>query len=127
MQQQYPTESKFLTGLEVDELPNGRWMLTQPLLYFSKLLSRGVNTPAGFDTDFCSVPRLPFVYAWLGNKFPKAGTTHDFIYRFKLFPRSVADSVLREASIVEGASRWEAFCMWSAVRVFGGRFYGGQG
>ena len=98
-------------------------VLLENLFFYSETFQKTFLIPAGFDTDYCSVPRLPFIYSWLGNRFKKSGALHDYLYRTGLVVRSDADLLLREAVQAEGATVFEAFLMWAAVRMFGSQFY----
>jgi len=40
-----------------------------------------VTVPAGFYTDWASVPRLPWVYMKYGNTGHEAALVHDYLYR----------------------------------------------
>lgn len=116
--------SKFLTDLDAKELPNGHWQLTEPLEYLSSYLRKKIIVPTGFITNFMSVPRWPFIYAWLGDKYRRAGALHDYLYQSRLVTRWQADSELVDAMISLGASMIEALACWSAVRIAGGDRYG---
>ena len=119
--------SAFLTQLEVEEVKDddpaqdGRstWRLTADLVYQSDLLGRLVTVPAGFVTDFASVPRLPVVWYLAGGTDQKAAVVHDFLYHSHDVSRAEADAVLREASAVNGQPWWRRNLMWAGVRLFG--------
>ena len=113
---------RFLNTLQVKQLPDERWELTQPLTFYSSF--GFVSIPAGFDTDFCSIPRIPFVYSWLGNRFQAAGAIHDYIYRYKMFPRWICDAILCEAAEALGATPVEQDVLWAGVRLGGWMYYG---
>lgn len=95
--------AKFLTLLKSTEQLDGRHILDAPLLFYSAMLGKTETVEEGFDTDFCSVPRLPFLYALLGDRFHKTGALHDKTYRYALYPRSICDLLLREGIIAEGS------------------------
>lgn len=114
--------SAFLTPLdcrEVDEF-GGLWELLAPLAYDSEILGGMVSVPAGFITDFASVPRLPFLYLSEGGKGNKAAVIHDWLYSSQSVDRKTADSVLEEALIASGYSSFTAGIFYAAVRVGGG-------
>lgn len=113
----------FLTDLDctlVDDR-DGLWRLDAPLVFFSEVADGKIEVPAGFTTDFASVPRLPLIYALYGDRNRKAATLHDYLYRNKTHPRSICDAVFREAMRADGESWPVAFAMWLGVRV-GGAF-----
>jgi hypothetical protein len=114
--------SSFLTTLDCRETNEfgGLWTLLAPLAYDSDLLGRIVTVPAGFVTDFASVPRLPIFYLAEGGKGNKAAVVHDWLYSSQAVDRKTADQVLREALICSGYSRATAAVFYAAVRIGGG-------
>lgn len=122
-------EPRFLTKLQVtllDSRGNGAWELLAAFIYLTDLLENVVVVPAGFVTDFASVPRLPFVYSLLGNVGHEAAVLHDWLYSPKCEQkrtRAQADAVLREAALLAGVPEYKAQLMWLAVRMFGWQFY----
>jgi hypothetical protein len=118
--------SRFLTPLqvqEVDEFAN-QWKLLAPLRYQSDLLGRVVEVPAGFVSDFASVPRVLGVYDLEGGKCNSAAVVHDLLYTRgsvgeMSIDRATADAVLREAILASGYGRITAALFYAAVRAFG--------
>lgn len=118
--------SQFLTKLEVavaDNTDDGRWIVTQPLIYQSDVAKQTFIVPRGFQTDMASVPRLPLVFLLAGDTSRQASVVHDFLYSTHTVSREVADSVLREASAVTQVPAWRRWIMWAGVRVFGGSYW----
>lgn len=56
------------------------WVLTEDLLFYSLALNCWLIVPKGFRTNFASVPRLPFVYWYCGDRCWEEPALHDFIY-----------------------------------------------
>lgn len=115
--------SKFLTELQVEnatEWDDGTWRLTAPLVYQSDVAGKTFTVPAGFVTNFASVPRAPVIFMLAGGKANEAAALHDALYTFHWVPRSMADAVLREASAVTGVPWFTRQVMWLGVRLFGG-------
>lgn len=118
--------SKFLTGLQVELVSDatnsgrGTWRLTAPLVYQSDVAKQTFTVPAGFETDFSSVPRTPVAFLLTADSAHEASVVHDALYSFHWVPRDVADEVLREASLVSGVPAWRAALMFYGVRLFGG-------
>jgi hypothetical protein len=111
----------FLTPLdtrEVDELA-GLHEVLAPLVYRSALLGRTIAVPAGFVTDYASVPRILGVYDLAGGKCNKAAVIHDWLYSTQCVDRKTADEVLREAILASGYSPFTAGVFYAAVRVGG--------
>jgi hypothetical protein len=82
-----------------------------------------IDVPAGFETDFASVPRLPLTYALLGAYGHAAAVLHDHIYTTGALPRLDADRVFRNALRSSGIARWRAWIMWAGVRAGGASRY----
>lgn len=113
--------SHFITGLHVEQLSDERWRLLTNLVYYSHKLQRSITVPAGFVTDFASVPRLPFVFWLAGGKATKAAVVHDFLYRKESgVSRAEADDIFAEAMDASGQPAWRRGLMWAGLRV-GGR------
>lgn len=116
--------SRFLDPLEV-RLVSERfsvWALSAELRYESDLAGL-ICVPAGFQTDFASVPRIPVIFDALGDIAHAAAVLHDYLYSSGEKSRRIADGVLREAAITSGVLPWKAWLMWSAVRLFGRSHY----
>lgn len=114
--------SVFLSKVVVenaDANDDGNWVLVQPLIYQSNVAKQTFTVPAGFETNFASVPRIPFVYDYAGGRANEAAALHDFLYTTCPVTRSMADAVLREASILTGVGVWRSNVMWLGVRLFG--------
>ena len=107
---------QFLTTLKTEQVTEGtltrkaQFKLTASLIYESHTLGQAIIVPAGFITDFATVPRLPILYALLGNLGNAAACLHDFLYTEPHTPmksgctpvtREIADKVFQGA-IVDG-------------------------
>ena len=127
---------KFLTKLDVEQVEDtgeegrGTWKVLSPLQYQA---DSGVIycVPEGFITDFATVPRIPFVFDTLGDRGNLAATLHDWLYTpgpvTKLCPiatRLMADSLLREALVAQGCSKFTALLFFIGVRVSGASHWG---
>ena len=117
--------SRFLTKLQVEEIDDGRWRLLANLAYSSNLAGV-VIVPAGFETDFASVPRVPVAYWLFGDVAHEAAVIHDYLYSTASVPRRIADKVLLEAMEVTGIASWRRLPIYWAVRQFGGSHYNNQ-
>lgn len=117
---------QFLTKLDVEQVTDvgeqgrGSWSVTEPLVY---LTDSGVKytVPTGFVTDFASVPRLPIVFLFFGDRANESATLHDYLYTkpHDGLTRAQADSILKEASLSQGVSAWVAWALYLGVRVGG--------
>jgi hypothetical protein len=114
--------SAFLTELRVENasvLDDGKWRLTAPLVYQSDIADQTFTVPAGFITDYASVPRAPLVYWLCGDTSTLASVVHDWLYTEHPVTRDVADAVLKEASLLTGVPKWRSWLMWAGVRLGG--------
>lgn len=79
-----------------------------------------IVVPAGFRTDFASIPRL--LWPLIGHpagRYAQAASLHDWLYRNHLVSRAEADRIFREAMGTLGVPAWKRSLMWAAVRVGG--------
>jgi Protein of unknown function (DUF1353) len=105
---------------QVDEDPEfKRWELQEPLCYRGQRDEWTV--PAGFCTDFASVPR---VVTWLiprYGRYTKAAIVHDFLCGVEVplgrMSRADADGVFRRALRELGVAFLRRWLMWAAVRL----------
>ncbi len=110
----------FLTRLNVmlvDDRANdgrGSWILTTPLVYEC---ADGIQyiIPAGFVTDFASVPRMPFAFLLTGDTAHRPAVLHDWLLQKMPIPRTRADDLFYEAMRSVGMPEWRAGMMYRAV------------
>ena len=103
----------------VDVAESGQWILKDEAIYHSDLVGT-VTVPAGFKTDFASIP--VWVPRWLcdpAGDSRKGAVIHDFLVRKAKTrsERAVYDHVFREACKVSGVPGWKRWMMWCAVRL----------
>lgn len=83
--------------------------------------------PAGFETDFASVPRLFWtVIGHPAGRYAQAAVLHDWLYSTQAVSRARADALFREAMAVLGVPAWQRWTMWAGVRVGGWAAYEGR-
>lgn len=102
----------------------GTWALLQGFTYCHRD-HICYHVPAGFETDFASIPRLFWNLLPPTGTYGKAAVIHDFLYRTPTVPvtRAEADQVFRDAMKDLGVSSFTRTLMWSAVRSFGSRAF----
>lgn len=91
--------------------------------FLVKVMDHTLVVPAGFVTDFESVPRLPVVYALFKNRAPKSATLHDWLYSTRVMPRATCDEIFLAAMEREGIPWWMRRAMYLGVRVGGAKAY----
>lgn len=111
--------SGFLTDLDVRKIGANRWRLTSPLRY-EVAPSRIIEVPAGFYTDFASIPRFMYLTTPPIGAYDAAAVLHDYLYFAQATTRAQADGIFRQAMADSGVSTYTRTKMWLAVRVFGG-------
>ena len=111
--------NRFPNPLQAELQPDRKtWRLLAPFSYLAP--GHGLITvPAGFETDFASVPRWPLAFALLGSYGHAAAVIHDWLYTTGELSRPDADRVFHEALRSSGIARWRAWLMWAGVRVGG--------
>ncbi len=112
-----------LRAEKVNEAGSGgraRWLLLEPLRYRSDLLGRVIEVPAGYETDFASVPRLPLAYLLAGDTGHAAAVIHDYLVDTMVTDAAswdMAADVFREALRDEGLPSWRVGLMATGVRM----------
>lgn len=94
-----------------------RWQLSAPFEFVADGIAYQV--PAGFYTDFASVPR--FLHPLLNPYELGCGPIpHDFGYFTGLMSQSYWDEVFAACMALDGISWWRRVAAYNAVRTFGG-------
>ena len=78
-----------------------------------------IVVPAGFETDFASIPRALWVIEPPLGEAGKAAVLHDFLYETGERDRVAADRIFLEAMAVLEVPWWKRSLMFRAVRMFG--------
>ena len=118
------TDYKIVKPLRTERLGNKLWKLTLDFVvgYNNVVLS----VPKGFITNGASVPRM---FWWLcapmAGPFGEAAVIHDYMYskQSHCIDRKAADRVLRDIGRENGANIIRANLVYSAVRMFGWKFW----
>lgn len=76
------------------------------------------EVPAGFVTDFDSVPRIPFFYDVFKGRTISAAIIHDYLYS-QGFDRKNADNIFLRLMQIERVRKRYRLPIYAAVRVFG--------
>lgn len=100
------------------------WTLNAPFSYDSSV--GRIDVPAGFVTDFASVPKLLWNVLPPFGRYGNAAIIHDYLYRTQGYAsKPVADAIFLEAMKALGVSRLTRTLMYYAVSLFGGHSYKG--
>lgn len=79
-----------------------------------------ITVPAGFRTDFASVPRVLWTIVPPVGLYGKAAVVHDYLYILQDRTRLEADRIFLEAMEVLGVPKIQRTLMYQAVRLGGG-------
>ncbi|WP_024803833.1 DUF1353 domain-containing protein [Nocardia sp. BMG51109] len=102
-------------ALVVEEIDASSWRLREPLEYRGR--HEDFVVPAGFRTDFASVPR---VLIWLIPRYgayTRAAILHDYLRSAAVVSTPDADGLFRRVLREEGVSMPQRWMMWAAVRL----------
>lgn len=93
------------------------YRLKEDLIYQTDVWNATVTVPAGFITDFASVPRIPIIYDFVGNQAQEPATIHDYLYITAPVVQWKADKLFLEAMLVTKLSKWKAYTLYFGVRT----------
>ena len=130
--------SSFTQPLQLEYQDGRRWLLIHPFTYEigSEGSGRSISVPAGFVTDFASVPRFFWRLLPPTGKYGKASVLHDYLYQgggvteevmeqdhtftvISPVTRKQADDIFLEAMIVLGVNTWTRRMIYWGVRMGG--------
>jgi|ETNvirnome_2_300_1030623.scaffolds.fasta_scaffold01405_5 hypothetical protein len=118
--------AKFLNTLEVRCLADGRqWTLLKEL-QFATDDGRVIYVPAGFITDFASVPKFfRRLFQPATGKYRRSAVPHDWIYRTPdvAISKEDADIFFLQGMIIDDTPKWKRTLLYAAVRAFGDSSY----
>jgi hypothetical protein len=116
---------RFLTELDAGLKVNSDtvWLIDKPLIYESGIVGL-IEVPAGFETDFASVPRVPLFYTLFGDRAHREAVLHDYLFRKDSSPQASfmeANRIFLEAMEERGKSFFVRYGMFMGV-CMGGYF-----
>ena len=133
---------KFLDPLKLEYIDGFKWKVDAEFDYHLGTPSGNevVMVPAGFITDFASVPRFLWRVLPPTGQYGKAAVIHDFLYQHRAVvrvatgrgvpvivrnvDRAEADNTFLEGMEVLGVGRATRYTMYSGVRVGGWKPWG---
>jgi len=131
--------SSFTDPLEVRQTGDGdRWATLRDIHYWTDCADTREQlhvrcrtlfiVPAGFETDFASIPRLFWtVIGHPAGQYAQAAVLHDWLYRARGTSRARADALFREAMAALGVPAWQRWLLWAGVRAGGWAAYAPAG
>jgi hypothetical protein len=105
-----------------------RWIVDRPFRWCGPASDPVCyEVPAGFETDFASIPFLLLLLlgpmnGWVSD-YGRSALIHDLLYRTGLVSRPRADATFYTAMVSEWVLWPTRFTMWAAVRCFGWTAY----
>lgn len=105
--------------------PNKPYVLRAPFSYYTDLLPvTEIDVPAGYRTDFASIPRFFHRLLPPAGRYGKAAVIHDWLCDIdpKICDHITAANVFDEAMAVLGVGRIKRALMVHAVKWFGPKF-----
>ena len=96
----------------------------KPRAFLDKeLQAGGWCVPAGFQTDFASIPRIFWNILPPIGPYAQAAVVHDYLYQQGFVDRKTAELTFLEIMKNDGVNCFVRYLMYAAVRVFGGSHY----
>jgi hypothetical protein len=110
----------FDNKLIVEKLDDGKnWRVVRQFIYTTKA-GRHITVPAGFVTDFASIPRGLWNIFPPTGKYGHAAVVHDYLYRQTTLSRNECDKIFLEAMEDLQVGWFTRRLIYRAVRLFGG-------
>lgn len=117
-------QPSFNTPLDLRYIDGKNYKLLAEFKYDTSIAT--ITVPAGFVTDFASVPKVLWNLLPPTGPYGKAAVIHDYLYRsYGFSSKIVADAIFLEAMKALGVGRCKRNVMYLAVHLFGGHSYKG--
>lgn len=95
------------------------WVLLEPLEYVLDGYGRAIEVPAGFVTDFATIPRAFWQVLPVHGRYGKAAIVHDYLYWTQHCSREQADRIMLRAMTDSGVKGKTRSAIYRAVRLGG--------
>jgi hypothetical protein len=92
------------------------WRVTSPLIFDDTPWTQLWTVPAGYITDYSSVPHRWCIWYWFSDHGHAASTLHDWLCQQPELPHVMIDEIFRRALHAEDISEMRASLMFQAVR-----------
>lgn len=115
--------SNFTTPLNIDLIDANKWKLQKSFEYHVGCYPNNkeiIIVPAGFITDFASIPRIFWSILPPTGRYGKAAIIHDWCYQYGFYNRQRSDEIFLEGMKVLKVKQWKYKIIYYSVRLFGG-------
>lgn len=109
--------NKKFTRLRIEQIDEINWKLISSYMYIDDQHGL-IIVPAGFITDFASIPQFMWSIAGAPSEYAPSATIHDYLCRNKIFARKECDKVFYRAMIDSGVNKVKAILFYLAVRGY---------
>ena len=111
----------FLDELDTRDMGNGNAKLLNQFRYQLRKSCEIITVPAGFITDFASIPRALRAVITGHDNTKKPAVIHDFDYRTKFCVRTrkCVDKIFLMSMKESGVPRWKRYMAYWGVRAGG--------
>lgn len=113
-----PTPPAFVPFADMDY-----WYLTKDMAWALPDSATVINVPAGFATDFASVPSMFWRWMPRVGRYGLPALVHDWLYWDQRLDRNRADDIFATAMGDLGVSAWRRFAINRAVGWYGGKYW----
>lgn len=98
-----------------------KWKLMEEFRYhIGEYPSRDIITvPAGFITDFASIPRVFWRILPPWGRYGKAAVVHDYLCVYRTRPSKETHNIFLEAMEVLEVAKWKRLIMYAGVKCCG--------
>lgn len=79
-----------------------------------------IKVPAGYITDFASIPRIFWTIVSPVDEYAKAAVIHDWLHFKGYFSRKITDLIFLEGMIVLNVPAWKRDIVYNSVKYFSG-------
>lgn len=109
---------RFDSNLVMEKISKRLWRTYRDFVYY---IDGGdeITVPAGFVTDFASIPRVFWIFMPPDDIYSQAAVLHDYLYNTKMFNRDRCDKLFLQAMEILGVGKFTRYTMYYAVRSFG--------
>ena len=123
--------SIFTSKLILWPLSGGKkWQLVETFGFWTgQSVGQGeyIEVPAGFVTDFATVPRVFWFVIPPWGRYGKAAVLHDYLYAQQRSSRKRCDRIFKHAMKILSVPRWKVFLIYNSVKLFGWISYNKKG